>query len=193
MKRILDLGFLPEDELHKRSRGTTPYEMIRDNRNRNMLEAWGMAYGASMFGAHSDAGTLGEGLRTVEENAIRYWLAMAILMRGKEGMTAREDLRKALADSSPSVRIVAAEALGRYGTEDDLKKSLEVLGELVSPKKNGVFVAMAALNALGELGEKARPALPEIQAAAKEKATADARYQSYVPRLVEKLTADLKR
>ncbi len=195
MRRILDIGILPEDELHRRSRGTTPYEMARDKRNRGLLDAWGLAWGASQLGALVDAKfNFGSLLHWEEESAVRYWSAMGILMRGKKAVTAtRDDLRKALADSSPSVRVVAAEALGRYGNAEDVKQSLDALKELVSPKKNGVFVSMAALNALGELGEKARPVLGEIEAAGKEKVTADARYQNYVPRLVEKLTADLKR
>lgn len=195
MRRILDLFYLPEDELHNRSRGTTPYEMARDKQNSSMFDAWGMAWGASQLGALVDAKfNFAPMLQPAMDSGVRYWAAMGILMRGKEAVVAtREDLRKALADASPSVRVVAAEALGRYGNEEDLKKSLDALKELVSPKKNGLFVSVAALNALGELGEKARPVLAEIQAAAKEKAMADPRYQNYVPRLVEKLTADLKR
>lgn len=193
--RILDVGFLPEDELHNRWPGRTPYNIARDEKERlaNARAAANIGSRAGRASAkwlHQLGGALVDG----SDSAERYWYAMGILNRGKEGVTAiRTELRKALADASPSVRVVAAEALGRYGNEEDLKKSLDTLKDLVSPKKNGVFVSIAALNALGELGEKARPVLPAIEAAGKEKAEADARYQSYVPRLVEKLTADLKR
>ena len=49
-----------------------------------------------------------------------------------------------------------------------------------------------ALNALGEFGPKAAAALPAIREAAVGKEELNARLREYVPRLAEKLTADLK-
>jgi uncharacterized sulfatase len=195
-RRILDVGFLPEDELHNRWPGKTPYEAARGNKEAPAGTAWLAAEAATKTaGAPMEfLRLLGRDFARTDDSGARFWFATGILVAGREAVAInRQTLYKALSDSSPSVRVVAAEALGRYGNDDDLKKSLEVLKELVSPKKNGVFVSMAALNALGELGEKAQPALSAIEAAGKEKAAADQRYQSYVPRLVEKLTAELKR
>ena len=68
-----------------------------------------------------------------------------------------DELVKALDDQSPYVRIVAAEALGRYGTDADLEHALPVLLELAPVNRNGVYVSMFALNALDSLGAR-RPA-----------------------------------
>ncbi len=73
-------------------------------------------------------------------------------MRGGEGVRkAHEELVRALSDSSPYVRIVAAEALGQYGDGIDLERSLGVLADLGDARKQGYFVNMAALNSLGAL------------------------------------------
>ena len=45
------------------------------------------------------------------DSAVRYWAALGLLMRG-----IKQPLENSLTDASPYVRIVAAEALGRYGT-----------------------------------------------------------------------------
>src|SRR5262249_52894926 len=146
-------------EIHSRSEGSTPYEVGL----KYPLELiWPVAQVAS-FRRPPETLVSGflENLKKRlqhEDSAVRYWAALGLLRFSKDGVeAAKDDLHRSLADASAHVRIVAAEALGRYGNEEDLKKSLDVLKELVSPKKNGVFVSMAALNALGELGEKARP------------------------------------
>ncbi len=63
------------------------------------------------------------------DTAVRYWAVMGILMRGAEAVTKEAvPLRKVLSDEgAPCVRVAAAEALGRYGTDEDAKKSLAVL------------------------------------------------------------------
>jgi hypothetical protein len=51
-----------------------------------------------------------------KDSGIRYWGTMGVFMRGKDAVsTARTDLQRALNDPAPTVRIVAAEALARFG------------------------------------------------------------------------------
>jgi hypothetical protein len=86
--------------------------------------------------------------------------------------------------------------LGRFGGSlndtKDRERAVAVLSDLISLKKHGLFVSVQALNALGELGPRAAPALPAIRAAEQGADTVNPRQRSYVPRLVEKLLADLK-
>jgi len=127
------------------------------------------------------------------DSAVRYWAALGMLMRGTTGVeTTRADLRSALQDSSPHVRIAAAEALGQYGSVADLEAALKVLVECGSVEKNGVFVSMAALNALDALGDKASSAVVGIKAMTANGKVPDPRYSSYVPRLLEDLQARFK-
>lgn len=189
--RIRDLGFLPEDELHSRSAGSTSYQMGHDGRRYPLERILETAQTASML-RREDVPLLRKAMRD-EDSAVRYWAALGLVMRGEEAVSVgREELHKALKDRAPSVRIAAAEALGRYGSAKDLDSALPVLAELISLKKNGLFVSVQALNALGELGAKAGRVLPAIRDAGDGADAVPTRLRNYVPRLVEKLIADLK-
>ena len=67
-------------------------------------------------------------------------------------------------DSSGSVRAIAAQALGQYGTDADAAEALDVLIERGSVEKNSVFVAMLAVTALDEMGGRASSAKERIAA-----------------------------
>jgi uncharacterized sulfatase len=151
---IHDVGLLPEDEIHRRSRGTTPYEMARDPRKYPLARILGAAELASSLRPAATpelVKLLGDA-----DSAVRYWAALGFLMRGPTAVnTATNNLAKALDDPAPAVRIAAAEALGRYGQEEELRKSLDVLLNLSNPVSNGPYVAIEALNAIDNLGPRA--------------------------------------
>ena len=122
--------------------------------------------------------------------AVRYWGAMGLLMRGRSAVeSAHADLLTALHDESPDVRIVAAEALGRYGDAADLELALKVLVDLGPIDGNGVFTAMAAMNALSSLGRKAGPVAAAVARFPTKGPVPDPRYAPYVPRLLEDFAA----
>lgn len=178
---IRDLGFLPEGEIHSRSQGTTPYEMGRDKDRYPMAKIMAMA---EMAASLKDGllGQLTEGL-TDDDSAVRYWAAMGLLMRGE---VAREPLLAALEDSSPYVRIVAAETLSRYGDQSDLDRSLPVLVDLASVERHGLFVSIAALNALDELDEKAQTHRDAIARLPKKAPKTSPRQGFYVQGLIQR-------
>jgi uncharacterized sulfatase len=189
--KIRDVGFLPEGEIHSRSEGSTPYDMGRQDRLYPFQRIFDMAELASLL--EPDAvPALRKGLRD-DDSAVRYWAALGILMRGKKGVeAAHDDLQAALKDRSPYVRVVAAEALGRYGSEADLKQGLAVLVGLANAEDNSVFVAMAALNALDALGDKVSPVADEIKKLPEKGKVPDARYTPFVPTLLKHLRAQAK-
>ena len=188
--RIRDVGFLPEEEIHTRSTGSTPYEMGHDDAKYPMKKI--MA--AAELAASGKAEVLPELKKALEDEdgAVRYWAVQGILMRGDDGVaSARDELLAALADDSPSVRVIAAEALGRYGSRADLEKALPVLLEAASGEQGG-YVALLAVNAIDALDGKAAgavDAIREIPARAKRSA---GRAAGYVARVVEKILADLQ-
>jgi uncharacterized sulfatase len=111
-------------------------------------------------------------------------------MRGQGTVQgARDELRIALGDASPDVRIAAAEALGRYGNAEDLKKALPLLGALANWQNNDVWTVMAALNAIGALADKASPLSASIKALPDDGPAPDARFKEYPMRLLEELRA----
>ena len=129
----------------------------------------------------------GRPLLTDREVAVRYWAAHGYLVRREVD----DALRTAMKDPSPYVRAVAAEAAGRYGSEADAKAAVAVLLELASADKNGFFVALAALTGLDAMGIRAGAAKHAVGKLPLEAAAADGRYQTYIPRLIEKIQSGL--
>ncbi|UCH64013.1 MAG: sulfatase-like hydrolase/transferase, partial [Fidelibacterota bacterium] len=106
---------------------------------------------------------------------VRYWAVVGLHNTCKDAGTinkARIALHGLMiGDTSQSVRVAAAHALCDWGWED------QALPVLVDALEQGADnVRLAAATALGRIGEKARPALPQLKAAMKD------RYE-YVPRV----------
>ena len=181
-----DVSFLPEAEMHRRANGASPYDLSRDEAR----YPFDRIHAAAELASRMDPSALPalRLLMTDADPAIRYWAASGFLMRGREAVRGSGDLlQAALQDSSPSVRIVSAQALAEYGEPADLAPSLAVLQGLAAPDRNGVFVAMAALAAIEGLGAKADPLRDFVKTLPTDAGSADERYSSYVPRLVESI------
>jgi len=187
--KIRDVGFLPEGEMHSRSQGSTPYQMGHDDKRYPMKKIVDLAERASSLNPGSTPGliqSLGD-----SDSAVRYWAALGIQMRGADAVkTASEALRKALGDPSPYVRIVAAEALGRYG-EEDVRQAIATLVETAPADKNGAYVCLRALIAIDSLGARAKPMAAAIKAIPVEDTKAAQRAQGYPARMMRKLRAEL--
>jgi uncharacterized sulfatase len=192
--KIRDVGFLPEGELFSRANGGSPYDIGQDDGKypcERVIETAGIA---AMPQREPE-----QAMRTLtprlndRDSAVRYWAALGMLMRGKAGVQAAHgELVAALRDPSPHVRIAAAEALGQFGSGADLDAALKVLVELGPIDKNGVFVSMAALNALDALGGKTSSVADAIKGMTADGKVPDPRYSSYVPRLLGDLQARFK-
>ena len=114
-------------------------------------------------------------------------------MRGKNGVRkGREALATALGDASPSVRIIAAEALGRYGRKAEAKRAAEVLMQYADPAKNGIALSILALNALDTLGEQAAPHREAIGKLARIDPDANPRMRNYANRLIGRILSESK-
>lgn len=189
--RMRDVGFLPEDEIHTRSEESSPYEMGHNDKKYPMRKIIATAELASSL----ERDTVPELIKSIQDkdSAVRYWAAVGILMRGVDAVNAtKKTLHQALTDASPSVRVVAAEALGRYGNDEDVAKALEVLLDLARMDRNGVYISILALNALDALDGKTQSAVDAINALPQQAPAIHSRLRSYVPRLIEKIMADLK-
>ncbi len=180
---IRDVGFLPEGDMHARAAGASPYDMARDEKKYPFARIFDTADLASQMKPAS----LGELERRLgdADNAVRYWAALGFHMQGKPGVTrGAAALRQALADRSPYVRLVAAEALATYGEPADLAPSLAVLSEYAAPAKHGVFASMAALSAIEALGPKADSLRDMVRGINPQGGSPHNRFDSYVPRLI---------
>ena len=190
-RRIRDVGFLPETEIHTRSEGSSPYAMGHDDRQYPMQQIMAVAELASS-GKADALPELKKALKQ-DDSAVRYWAVLGILMRGQAGVAgAGDDLRAALADESANVQVIAAEALGRYGDRADLDRALPVLLAATSNTEGGGYVALLAVNAIDALDDKAAPAREAIREIPNRVKKGGGRASGYVARVVEKILADLK-
>jgi arylsulfatase A-like enzyme len=182
--KIRDVGFLSEAEFHRRSAGSTPYDLGHDPTIYPLEKILGMADAASMLKPEALPRLL-EGFRDAD-SGVRYWAAMGLLMRGAPAVAdARDALRAALLDESPTVRVVAAQALGQFGSEADLAPALAALKDLAPPDRNGAYVAVLALSAIEALGEKAGPLKETLKTMPTKDPKAPGRANVYVDRLLQ--------
>jgi len=178
MKRAGDLGLLPERELHERARASTPLEIGRDTKLNPIDDLLRAADLANQMNA-KNVPQLTELLRA-KDSAVRWWGALGLRALGPNAATAKSELRAALKDSSPDVRIAAAEALVNLG---ESAAAMPVLESAL--KDESVFARLAALTTVQRLGVRAKPLVPALQseaAARRDPAHKDA--SDYVGRMV---------
>ncbi len=186
---VRDVGFLPEGKIHARSGGRTPYEMAREEGAYNIEAIQRIAEQASGLDP-AEIPALKRSL-TARDSAVRYWAALGLLMREETGVDQSDaELREALDDSSPYVRIAAAEALARYGPAESLEPSLEVLLDLANVNRHGVYLAGAALNALDAVDMKAAHRAEEIRALPRNHESIIGSMRIIIPQLVTKILDD---
>lgn len=174
VRRIRDVGLLPENEIHSRSEGATPYEMGHDPK-RYDCEATLQAAETATSGADTSS------LLKHKDSPVRYWAATGFLVR-KQSSPA---LKPLLSDPAPAVRIIAAEAIGRYGQAEDLPEALRVLVDLSDMQRQPYFVALRALSAIDALDKKAKPVEAAIRALPRKPPVQDARYTNFAGELIE--------
>ena len=90
---------------------------------------------------------------------VRYWALTGLLVEGRDAYEqATKQVLNSMHDDSASVRIVAAELVGRYGNPAQAKQAVDALFEDANYQHTSEQAATAALLVLDELGN-ARPDL----------------------------------
>ena len=191
IRKIRDIGFLPEGEIHSRAKGSTPYEIARDSKKYPFEKIFAAAELATSL-KKKDLPKISH-LLTDNDSAVRYWGAIGLLTHKKSGTkTFAKELVNALNDKSPYVRATAAEALGRYGSKNEQILAVKTLGELADPIENGCFPSMLAMNAIDHLDNKAKPILSIIKSMPRTPEGVDKRFQGYVGRLIDTTVKELE-
>jgi uncharacterized sulfatase len=184
MADVRDVGFLPEDEIHSRSKGSTPYEVGHDDKRYPFKRVLETAQMASLPG--TSAAALAARLKD-PDSAVRYWAATGLLI--KDSIADHAALTAALGDASPSVRVPAAELLARKGSEGERARALSTLVSLANLETNSVYTVMLALNALDNLGSIAAPVKDQLRKLPVAVPNMPARTsEGYVERILEHIT-----
>ena len=189
---IKDVGFLPEAEIHSRSVGSSPYEMGHDPKKYDFDAVFAAANLASSQ-KKKDIPAIVK-LLDSKDSAVRYWGATGLLIHEKNGVKAGHDaLVKALDDSAGSVAIVAAEALGRFGSDSDKTKAVKVLLSHANQQTGDVYEAILAVNSIDYLDTSLKKAhLKEIKSLPLKPKGAPRRVSGYVGRLLEEIVGGLE-
>jgi len=151
-----DLGLMPEAEVHARSQGRTRYALGLDAKafpQQRLLQA-----------AETVAGqpSLAELQKLLDDSdaAVRWWAATGLGVHGKRLPQSLPVLRRALEDTTPVVRVAAADALARLGEVD---AALPVLTAALRDSNPWVrHEAVLALDALGAKAASAHAALKPL-------------------------------
>jgi len=187
--RIRDIGFIPEGERFRMAGNQAPWELGQAP-DRYPLEAvLAAAEIASSIDVSTPAtlGQLDEYTRS-DHPVLRYWGTLGVLMRGEPAVAPRgRRWLELLRDPSPSVRVVAAESLARFGTEAEQAAAIETLLVLADWSKHDVFTSMTALAALETLEDRLPDLAPALAQLPSTGPTPHNRYASYVPRLLDRL------
>jgi hypothetical protein len=88
------------------------------------------------------------------------------------------------------VRITVAEALGRYGSEQDAAAALDVLVMYAGENRNA-FLNLAAWNAIDSLDERGKSALASIKEIPTRREENPPRWGNYTELVKQKTLADL--
>ena len=184
--RIRDVGLLPEGEMHRRSGTASPYD-IGHAATFPFSRIYEIADLASSLAP--DATESLKAASADEDAAVRYWAVLGMLMRSTSGVEAgHPQLLLALDDASADVRIAAAEALGLYGSQDDLARSIALLIQEADWHSTDSFSSLAALNAIDALGSRAKAVTPAIRALRSRKGKPqNQQFQTYIARLIDHL------
>jgi uncharacterized sulfatase len=186
---IKDVSFLPESEMHRRSWRESAYEMGHDSARYD----FGAIFAAAEFASSLEPHHVPELVRMLDhkDDAVRYWAVTGLLAHEMQGLKGASDELFAVLDDAPMTGIVAAEALGRFGSDADAKPALDVLLKYAGARSS-YYQSVAAWNALDYLDERALPVLPLIKAIPAQRENVPPRMGEYIRRLKEKTLSDLK-
>lgn len=175
MDETLDLGLAPEADLRERTGKSTCYELARSPNNPFPLARIREA-AVTAQGGLADKPRMLKLLKD-EDPAVRYWALIGLASLKQNAADAQDAIRAALADSSGTVRVAAAAALGQQG---QFAAGLPVLMACLADKND--WVRHAAMQALDDYGPQAASARPQVEKALKDS-------NQYVGRIAEHFLA----
>jgi uncharacterized sulfatase len=155
-----DIGLIPEAEIEIQEQNSgSRFEILNNTKRSRQALSRLVDMATEASNGPSALQKLSAGLND-QDPSVRYWAATGIGNIGTAAADAQPAIKKALIDTSPSVRIAAARAAAKLGDSTAAIRVLEQ--ELASDHQWG---RLAAAIVLDEMDEQARPALPALKKA----------------------------
>jgi arylsulfatase A-like enzyme len=147
--KIKDTGFIPEAELLEVTENIAAYDYMRSGQVN--LEKIVNAAEQATSATSTDIPKLLSFLDS-DNAVVRYWGATGLLILDEAARPVITDLKQAADDPSPSVAIVAAEALYNLGEKSEARKTL--LEALISSNQFARTHALSTINCTDEQSEQ---------------------------------------
>lgn len=182
-KEVRDACYLPEEEFHRRSVGSTPYELGHNDAKLPLARVIDAANRAAST-LPADDGLLA--MLQDPEPGVRYWGLMGLLIRHQRSeKISTAGLEAMIEDESPSVQIVASQLFVLAGEPRQVKSGLSKLLVLAQPEQSGVLTSISALTAIEALGKDGASLWPTLLKIDPEQTKPPhPRFAPYIPRLL---------
>ncbi len=193
MINICDLGLIPEGEVFDRAGKDAPFTLGHDAKRFPVSQVFDVADAATRIVGDDPTSDTEKLLanRVASDSAVRYWAAVGMLYRAQEGIERAAIVKAArgmTTETSNYVRCVANEIIARFGTEAERAVAIQALLKLANAKESNTFVAITAMNALDWCQPTAQEVGDKLQSLPTKFNGLPPRYDSYLPRLVERIT-----
>jgi arylsulfatase A-like enzyme len=180
-----DVGFMPEYELHRDETTITAYERGHDPAKYDFEKVYAAAQKASDRSVALDAilPSLAD-----RDPIVRYWAATGVLIRGADAVrSAGERFAALLDDSEPGPRIVAAEALARFGSPAQRARALDALlkdADASTHQENVAMFALYSLSQVDDLPESVKAAIARLPSTPTVQPGHIKQRENYLPKLI---------
>ena len=187
MQETLDLGLLPEAEMHRLAGSQSPREYAVTHK-KLFARLSELAF-RSMDQSNGYSTEELVNLSSDPHSGIRFWAVRGLAVRPATDTKRNKTLITASSDESPSVAIAACDGLLANESRSTQRKAIERLIELADVNRHGHFAAVAALNALdmnADLSASERKRLASLSRQAKKPPI---RLGKYVGKLIDHATS----
>ncbi|MDY0167661.1 MAG: sulfatase-like hydrolase/transferase [Thermoguttaceae bacterium] len=153
---VLDLGLLPEREMHARVPDAAPYDAARQDPSPFPLER--ILGVLDLYDRGPDAAPELRALTAADDAALRYWAVIGLANLADDTPETLAALRPRLDDESVDVQLAAVEALCELGRHAE---TLPALAAALKHPDN--WVQLRTLTLIDQMKEKALPLLADVQ------------------------------
>ena len=186
MRETLDLGLLPEAEMHRLAGSQSPREYALTHKN--LFARLSDVAFRSMAQSNGYSTQELVKLSTDPHSGIRFWAVRGLTTRPANDSDRNKALIAASNDVSPSVAIAACDGLLSAESRSTRQKAVERLIKLADVNRHDHFAAVAALNILDMNAELSAGDKEQLEGLARQTKKPPARLGKYVGKLIDHAT-----